>query len=190
MPTHYTALFDASVLYPAPIRDLLVQCASSGLFRGKLTQEINSEWVSNLLAQRPDLRPQQLERTCQLLEQAMPDCMVTGYELIVEGLTLPDPNDRHVLAAAVCCQAQAIVTFNLRDFPEKVLTKLGIEVLHPDIFLRSQADLAAPQFLSCVKAILSRLKAPPVTAHDYLITLASVGLVQTSSFLLDYILLL
>lgn len=186
MHSHFTVLFDACVLYPAPIRDILVQCASAGLFRGKLTAQINHEWTTNLLRNRPDILPEQLARTCHLLEQAMPDCMVIGYESLVAGLVLPDPDDKHVLAAAIACQAQVIVTCNLKDFPKAVLEQFGIEALHPDIFLRSQADLALPHFLSCIREILQRLKKPPMTPTSYITDLAAQGLVQTASFLMDY----
>lgn len=173
-------------MYPAPLRDVLIQLASAGLYRGKISDKINQEWIENLLENRPDIKREQLERICKLIEKAVPDCMVFGYEHLIEGLTLPDPNDRHVLAAAVCCQAQIIVTYNLKDFPVEVLSKFGVEAQHPDAFLRSQADLALPQFLSCLKSIRERLKNPPISAKDYRIELASRSLVQTASFLEDF----
>ena len=111
------------MLYPAPIRDLLVQMASAGLFRGKLTDQINEEWVSNLLKNRPELNPEILKRTCDLTMASMPDCLVSDYEILISGLSLPDSNDRHVLAAAIHCSAQMIVTNNIRDFPTDVLIK-------------------------------------------------------------------
>lgn len=187
MNNHFTVIFDSSVLYPAPIRDLLIQTASTGLFRGKLTAQIHHEWTSNLLKNRPDLKIEQLERTCRFIEISIPDCLVTGFEPLIESLSLPDPNDRHVLAAAICCQAQLIVTSNLKDFPLEKLASFGIEAQHPDTFLRSQADLALPQFLGCVKTIRERLKNPPISAQNYLIELASQGLVQTASFLGDFV---
>jgi hypothetical protein len=68
------------------------------------------------------------------------DCLVTGFEPLEAGLTsLPDPNDRHVLAAAIHCGAQEIVTFNLRDFPESVLRAYGVQAIER----RSAATLAA-----------------------------------------------
>lgn len=122
-----------------------------------------------------------------VIESAVPDCLVAGFDHLIDGLILPDPNDRHVLAAAICCQAQVIVTYNLKDFPTEVLSKFSIEAQHPDAFLRSQADLALPQFLGCLKAIRERLKNPPISARDYLIELASRSLVQTASFLEDFV---
>lgn len=187
MLSPFTVVLDSCVLYPAPMRDLLVQCASEGLFRGKLTAEINHEWTSNLLANRPDLNEKQLKRTCELFEHAMPDCLVTNYEALIDGLSLPDLHDRHVLAAAIRCQAQIIVTSNLKDFPAEVLAKYDIEALHPDVFLHLQAGLSLPRFLGCVKSIRTRLKNPPKPAEDYLVILASQGLIRTASFLRDYV---
>ena len=190
MLSPFTVVLDANVLYPALVRDLLIQCASDGLFRGKLTAQINREWMSNLLKNRPDIEPKKLERTCELLERAMPDCMVTNYESLIDGLDLPDSEDRHVLAAAILCHAQIIVTFNMRDFPSGALKKFDIQAVHPDTFLRSQADLSLPTFLKSVKTVLGRLKNPQKTADEYLIELASRELVQTASFLKDYLRLL
>jgi hypothetical protein len=101
--------------------------ALSGRFRAKWSKEIHNEWKRNLLKKRPDLTAEQLDRTSELMAQALPDACVTGYEDLIEGLTLPDINDRHVLAAAICCNASVIVTFNLKDFPSTALRPFGIE---------------------------------------------------------------
>jgi predicted nucleic acid-binding protein len=106
----FTALLDANVLYPARLRDLLIRLALGKRFRARWTVQIQDEWIRNLLASRGDLRPEQLERTRLLMEQAIPDVLVSGYEGLIPGLTLPDPDDRHVLAAAIRCQAGVIVT--------------------------------------------------------------------------------
>ena len=112
----FVVVFDACVLYPAPMRDILIRLATAGLFAAKWTDRIHDEWTRNLLAQRPDLADA-LERTRSLMDQAVPDCLVEGYESLIEGLSLPDPDDRHVLAAAIRAGAQTIVTINLKDFP-------------------------------------------------------------------------
>ena len=95
------AIYDACVLYPAPLRDLLIQLGITGLFRPRWTEEIHDEWIRNVLKKRPDLNREQLNRTKQLMNQAIPDCLVTDYKSIIEGLKLPDPDDRHALAAAI-----------------------------------------------------------------------------------------
>jgi predicted nucleic acid-binding protein len=81
---------------------------------------------------------EQLDRTSSFMDRAVPDALVSGYESLIEGLRLPDPDDRHVLAAAIKCNASVLVTFNLRDFPKDVLDIFDVEAMHPDDFI---ADL-------------------------------------------------
>jgi predicted nucleic acid-binding protein len=171
MLNQFTVLLDSCVLYNAPIRDLLLQLASQGLFRAKWTTRIQEEFMRNLLDKRPDLKRSQLERTCELMNKSILNSLVEDYEELAARLNLPDPDDAHVLAAALKSHSQIIVTFNLKDFPEKILEKYQIEALHPDTFLRSQLDLNPPIFLSCVKAVRARLLKPPKTAQEYLFTL-------------------
>ena len=112
-----------------------------GLFRAKWTDSIHDEWIRNLLANRTDLDPAKLARTRELMNEAVPDSLVTGYEELIGGLDLPDVDDRHVLAAAIHCKAAAIITFNLKDFPPEKLAKYNIELQHPDEFLFHQFGL-------------------------------------------------
>jgi|SRR6478752_2594795 len=109
----FVVIYDACVLYPAPLRDLLVRVAQAGIVRARWTSDILDECFRSILGQRPELKPQALERTRELMTKAVTDCMVEGYEPLIAGLTLPDPDDRHVLAAAVRASAQAIVTFKV-----------------------------------------------------------------------------
>ncbi len=186
MHSQFTVLFDACVLYPAPVRDLLLQLASKGLFRGRWTQRIQDEWTRNLLKNRPDLHEDQLKLTCKMMNESVLDCLVENYEDLVPSISLPDRDDVHVLAAAIVCQAQIIVTFNLKDFPNEILQKYGIECQDPDTFLRHQFDLNAATVLGCVKTIRARLKNPSMDAQNYLLTLFN-HLPQTVSILKDYI---
>src|ERR1700733_12269401 len=112
----YTALFDASVLYPAVTRDLLLQLAVTDLFRAKWTAAIHDEWMRSILRDRPSINPADLERTRTLMDASVRDCIITGYDTLISSLTLPDPDDRHVLAAAIVGRCDVIVTCNLRDF--------------------------------------------------------------------------
>jgi predicted nucleic acid-binding protein len=138
----FVAVFDACVLYPAPLRDLLLRLALTDLFRARWTERIHEEWMRSVLEKRTDLSAEQLQRTRELMDRAVPDCLVTGYEGLIQQLDLPDPNDRHVLAAAIRCQAGVIVTYNLKDFPPSVLEAYGIDVQHPDDFVRCLYDIA------------------------------------------------
>ncbi|MFD5249706.1 PIN domain-containing protein [Amycolatopsis sp. NPDC058340] len=92
-------LFDADVLYPNVLRDLLLRIAQSGFVQAKWTDEILDEVFRNLRRNRPDLDPRKLDRTRHLMNASVRDCLVTGYEPLVATLDLPDRDDRHVLAA-------------------------------------------------------------------------------------------
>jgi len=116
--------------------------ALTGLFRARWTDQIHAEWIGSVLKNRPDLTREKLERTRSLMNAHVLDCLVTGHEDLIEGLTLPDPDDRHVLAAAIRSSASVIVTFNLDDFPPKYLDELGIEARHPDEFIARLIKLA------------------------------------------------
>jgi predicted nucleic acid-binding protein len=140
--TTLTAFYDANVLYPAELRNLLMHLALTGLFRAKWSAGVHEEWIAALLEKRPDLTREILERTRTLMDLHAGDAVVTGYEELIPGLNLPDPNDRHVLAAAIRGQANIIVTLNLRDFPADVVGALGIEAQHPDEFVLNLLDLA------------------------------------------------
>ena len=98
--TTYTAVLDACVLYPAPLRDILLSLADAGLFHARWTLDIQDEWTRNLLSKRPDLNAEQLRTTQDRMIAAIPDCLITRYEPQIAGLSLPDADDRHVLAAA------------------------------------------------------------------------------------------
>jgi hypothetical protein len=107
------------------------------------------------------------------------DCLVTEYEPLVASLALPDPDDRHVLAAATAGRCDVIVTQNLKDFPEDVLASFGIEAQHPDEFLSSHLNLAPGIFCSAVQKVRRRLKNPAYTVDEYLDNLMRQGLVAT-----------
>jgi predicted nucleic acid-binding protein len=161
----YTAVLDACVLYPATLRDLLLSLARDGLYHARWSERIQDEWVRSLLRRRPELDAAALQRTCALMVQAVPDSLVQGWQRIEPGLTdLPDAGDRHVLAAAICGHADAIVTFNLADFPAEALAPFGVEALHPDDFLLNQLDLNPIAALKAIKAMRARWRQPPLSA--------------------------
>lgn len=175
----FVALFDSCVLYPAPLRDLLLRLALTDLFRARWTDAIHEEWIRSLLDNRQDLDKERLMRTRRLMDAAVADCLVTGYEGLIENLDLPDPDDRHVLAAAIRCQAGVIVTYNSNDFPEEKLTPYGIEAQHPDHFVAHLFDLNPGAVCSAVRDQRGSLKHPPQTVAELLDTLLSLGLATT-----------
>jgi predicted nucleic acid-binding protein len=177
----FTALLDACVLYPAPLRDLLIETAKTGIYRARWSNAIHDEWITALLKRRSDLDPNVLARTRELMNLAIPDCLVTGYEHLVANLELPDPKDRHVLAAAIAGQADVIVTFNLKDFPPEQLSAFGIEAQHPDTFLSHQMSLNQHGMLSAARRIRRRLTNPEKTPDDYLEALRQTQLILVAS---------
>jgi predicted nucleic acid-binding protein len=179
----YTAVLDACVLFPAPLRDLLMSLADEGIFGARWTAQIHDEWIRNLAAKRPDLDKQKLLRTASLMNDVVEDALVENYEYLIPTLELPDPDDRHVLAAAIVGHADAIVTFNLKDFPDQSVSRHSIEVLHPDDFLVAQYGLDQIRVLRVVKACRTKLRNPPKSAVDYLATLEQQGLPQTCRIL-------
>ena len=178
-----TVVYDACVLSPSPLRDFLLQLACGGLFHARWTNAIHEEWIRNLLEVRPDLNAATLARTRQLMDRAVPDALVKGYESLIHGLELPDPDDRHVLAAAIHGRAEAIVTFNLKDFPASKLKHHGIRALHPDKFINEWIGRAPGAVCSAAKMCWQRLKNPPMSAKDYIACLARQGLDSTTLFL-------
>lgn len=185
-----TVLYDACVLYPAPIRDLLLQLATTGLFRARWTDEIHEEWIRSLLAVRPDLGREQLERTRDLMNAHADDCLVTGYEELIPTLSLPDPADRHVLAGAIHAGASLIVTFNLRHFPGDALEKHEIEAQHPDEFISQLLAVDPSAVCLAARQHRERLRNPPKSIEEYLGTLARHGLPLTVSGLRGFVELL
>lgn len=183
---HFTVIFDANVLYPAPMRDFLISLSITGVYAAKWTDQIHDEWMRNLIRNRPELE-EKLIRTRELMNTAVPDSLVSGYKPLIAGLNLPDPDDRHVLAAAICCGAQIIVTNNLKDFPEEQLSPFGIEAMTPDDFIECQFGLRQSHVLRAAKAVRGRLAKPPMTPEEYLGMLAAQGLVVTAELLKEYV---
>ncbi len=178
-------MYDACVLYPAPLRDLLLELAISELFAAKWTEMIHDEWIRGLLRSRPELE-ERLQQTRRLMNEAVPDALVENFEPLIDGLQLPDANDRHVLAAAIKCHAQIIVTSNLKDFPPESLEPYGIEAMHPDEFVEHQFGLSPGAVMAAVKRIRARLKNPKLSQKEYLETLAARGLPVTADLLREY----
>ena len=160
--------------------------AITNLFRARWTDMIHNEWIRNVLKDRPDLEARQLDRTRQLMDANVLDCLVTGYESLIPSLSLPDEDDRHVLAAAIRCGADSIVTFNIKDFPKSVLEPYGIQALHPDEFVLSQMGLAPNLVCAAAKRQRANLRNPPKSVEEYLVCLTQQGLVLTSNELRKY----
>ncbi len=167
MASRFTVVYDACVLYPAALRDLLMQLALTDLFRARWTNEIHDEWIRNLRENRPDLTIEQLTRTKELMNSNR-DCLVDSYKWLILSLELPDPGDCHVLAAAIKTNADVIVTFNQKDFPASALGKYEIEAQHSDDFISYLLDLQPAQVATAAEICRKRLKNPPKSIDEYL----------------------
>jgi predicted nucleic acid-binding protein len=178
-----SAVLDANVLYSAMLRDLFMRLAVGLVFQPKWTDRIHTEWMENVLKNRPDLTREPLERTRRLMDQWGGDWEVPVYETLIPLLSLPDSNDRHVLAAAIVAQAPVIVTFNLSDFPETTLAPFGIRALHPDAFLVELLEAVPDAFVAALRGHRSALKNPSCTPKEYLARFVDNGLHRTAAWL-------
>ena len=181
----FSVIYDACVLYPAPLRDLLMRLAMTNLFKAHWTDRIHEEWIRALLRQNKHPR-EKLEKVRDLMDKHIKDAKVYGYEELILGLELPDPNDRHVLAAAIKVNADAIISFNAKDFPRSVLENYAIELIHPDDFIYYQLDLNLSLSCKAIKGQRQALKKPSKTVEEFLKILQKQELPQTVSVLRNY----
>lgn len=180
----FTVVYDANVLVPAVLRDLLLRLGREGLVRARFSETILDEMFVALHDILPAASHEKLPRLRTLVAQAVPDSLVEGYEPLISMLNLPDADDRHVLAAAIKCAAQAVVTFNLDDFPRDVLAEFSIEAMHPDDFVADLIDLAPIRVWRVIEAQAASLTNPVCTPADVLERLRmhipqSVGLLES-----------
>ena len=182
-----TVVHDACVLYPAPLRSLLMYLAMTGLYRARWTNDIHEEWMRSIQRDYPDITRRQAERIRDLMNAHVPECIVTDYQALIPSLNLPDPDDRHVLAAAIQGGADIILTFNLKHFPPDALAPYEIEALHPDGFLAGQIELAPSIVCRAANEQRRSLKNPPMDVEAYLGSLERQGLGKTVSAMRRYV---
>lgn len=179
------AVYDACVLFPAAVRDLMLRLGAAGLVQPRWSERILDECFRNILKHRSELSETALARTRERMCVAFPDAMVSDYAGHAEGLALPDPEDIHVVAAAIACGAKCIVTFNLRDFPASVLAPVGIEALHPDAFVLARIEEAPGLVCAVVEGQARALRNPPATVRDVVERLRGQGFPRTCARLAD-----
>jgi predicted nucleic acid-binding protein len=175
----FTVIYDANVLYPNTLRDLLIRIAQSSTVQAKWTNAILDEMAAALRRNRPDIPAARLDRLCELMNSAVRDCLVLGYEPLIEGLKLPDPDDRHVLAAAIKAGAQVIVTRNLKDFPASDLRQWEVEAKSPDAFVLDQVGINVRAVAASVRQIADSRTNPPESVEDILSQLERDGLMES-----------
>jgi predicted nucleic acid-binding protein len=180
----FIVVYDANVLYPSTLRDLLIRIAQlPHLVQAKWTDKILDEALNAVRKNFPDISAEKASTLRERMNAAVRDCLVVGCEPLIEILDLPDPDDRHVLAAAIKVNAQLIVTWNRRDFPEGKLAPWGIRAKSPDDFVRDVIGIDAQAVWACVQQIVDSRTRRPVTIDDVLDQLATDGLVRSAATL-------
>lgn len=174
----YSALLDACTMVPVVLADTLLRVAERELYRPLWSRAILDEAQCAIRAVHPHLDPAALARRFADMETTFEDALVTGWEPLVDGISLPDPDDRHVVAAAVRGGAQAVVTANLRDFPPAALDPFGVVAVHPDEFLLDQLDLAPAVVLAVLREQAAHTRAPRLDVPDLVARLDRAGVPQ------------
>ncbi len=185
-PAARVAFLDASVLYPATLRNLLMHLAVAGVFQARWTDKVQDEWTAALLRDRPELNAASIARRRALMDQYILDARVTGYEPLIDSLVLPDVDDRHVLAGAIHGGASVIVTVNLRDFTAATLARHDIEAQHPDVFVRSLIEDDADAVVAAVAEHRAALVNPPKAPGEYLAMLERHNMTETVAALRSF----
>jgi len=174
--TVLTAFLDANVLFPAATRSVLLELARKKTYRLLWSDRVHDEWMRNLAARFPQIPHPKVARMRGLMDSYVNDATVSGYEPLIAALSLPDREDRHVLAAAVHGGASIIVTSNLRDFPDAALAIHGITAMTPDSFALHLLALDREGVLEALEGDRADMRNPPLTAHAYLDALANSGM--------------
>jgi len=151
-----------------------MELTAARLFRARWSKDIEEEWIRSILKNNPDVDGKRIRLRCQQMNNY--GRSVTGYRDLIPSLDLPDPDDRHVLAAAIVRRVDAIVTFNTKDFPKELINQYGIECLDPDTFLYHQYTLDQPKFLAAAKEVRGRLSRPKYNVEGYLDNLRKCNL--------------
>ncbi|MGE4527437.1 MAG: PIN domain-containing protein [Rhodospirillaceae bacterium] len=182
----WTAFLDANVLYPPQCRNVLMELTVRGLYRAKWSSAVHDEWVRSVLRDRADVTEAELRRCVDLMNEHALDALVEGYEYLIPSIELPDPDDRHVVAAAIHSRCDVIVTNNLKDFPKEVMDRYRLKAELPDTFVTHMLDLHDGEVAAAIKDCRARLKKPPYTADEYLEKLSKQGLFNSVKLLRVY----
>ena len=178
--TKFKVVLDACVLYPAPMRDILLNLAEQEIYTPKWSKIIEDEWLRNLLKNRPDLKEANLKRTISAMEREFTGANVTDFEHHIPTIQLPDLDDRHVVACAIQCEAEIIVTKNLKDFPAEELAKFSIIPQHPDDFISDLIKMDRKAAEDAFNIQLKFLKNPPQTKEQLLATFKKNDLIKAA----------
>lgn len=182
----FTVVLDTDVLVGALTRNIILSLAEAGIFRPRWSSTtIEDEFVRYFTRAFPNER-QLGELLRDRMVTAFPEAITEVGDCIVQGLVLPDPDDRHVLAAAIKTKAALIVTNNIKDFPQDCLSEHEIEAVTADDFIADCIDLAGPEAVAALRVMRERLKKPEVDAEVLLLKIEQLGLTQTATLLEPY----
>lgn len=182
----FVVVLDANVLFPFTKRDALLRFAEAGLFRARWSSVILDEWTRNLIRIKPDLQ-KSIDSQIAAMKEAFPEACVDGGQELIEGLELPDPDDRHVLATAIVVGAEQIVTDNLRDFPNTTLEEYGISPVSADDFLASTFELYEAEALTAMRRMRKAYENPAYLPSAFILHLQSNGLPKLAAMLKPHI---
>lgn len=177
----FICVLDTNVIYPLEIRDLLFWLAYYDLYTPKWSEHIFDEWVR--VMRRKGVDDQEIFKRTNRANLAFPDALVTNYRGLIETLSLPDPNDRHVLAAAIKTNANVIVTENIKDFPESYLASFGLKAKRADDFLTDIIDLNPGQAIKAFREMVLYRRNPDLDVYEVLSILRKRNLNNTANFL-------
>jgi len=177
----FKAVLDTNVIYPIIIRDLLFWFAYYELYTPKWSNTIFKEWKEVMI--RKGITKDEAEKRVQRANIAFPDALVINYETLIANLTLPDENDKHVVAAAIKSNADIIVTNNLKDFPEEHLNSFDIKAKSADDFLTDIIDLNQDLAIKAFKEMVLNRKNPNMNEFEVLERLRKVKLFDTANYL-------
>ncbi len=177
----FICVLDTNVMFPIEIRDLLFWFAHDDLYTPKWSRHIFDEWKD--VMKRRNVSEEEIKKRIGLANQAFPDAMVENYEVLIEGLELPDEKDRHVLAAAIKTNANIIVTNNLKDFPEDYLSTFGLSAKSADDFLTETIDLNQKIAVNSFRKLVVNRRNPDLDEYEVLDCLRRNGLNDTANYL-------
>lgn len=171
----YTALLDACVLVPIVLADTLLRIAERELYRPLWSDRIVNEAKDAVAAIHPEITVDRIAKRFAAMDEAFEDAQIRGWERFEKRVILPDPDDRHVVAAALRGEANAIVTTNVRDYPADAVRPLSIEVVHPDEFLLDQLERAPRVVLEILREQAEHARNPHMPLIDLMARLDRSG---------------
>lgn len=182
MISTFTAFIDANVFFGARLRSLLLFLSQTKIYRARWSERVHEEWIAAVALKR-SIDPERLKPTRLLMDRAVPDALVEGYEQLEAGIDLPDDRDRHVVAAAALTRADLIVTFNTKDFPKRVLRPLRLEACHPDKFIQDLFGISPDLFTSAARRDFEHYVQPQLSFNDYVEGFRKAGVPETAAIL-------